>query len=607
MPDILSGRVSFPGIRNYLTCRYTCPQGIGPGLATLTVALTDEIAKLKPNKVEDLDLTDGESSFTLPSCRVVTVTLLGGGGQQVVQVTLQDRRWKWQSGYISGAYNVRDAQGRIIPSSRTRIKRLAELCLEAMGEDDGSWDVGQLPDPDFDEALPPVNWDYTNPAQALDELAGHFGCRVIYQPIADRVIVAPPGTGEDFPAGDVEWVAPGINSKPHPERLVAVGSPALFVGRIVLEAVAEELDGSIVPVDEVSYKPKNGWQAERPVLNVRLDPHFGAKGKNLRDCMTAAGKSVWRWYRVTNRPVTGDTFEIPGLDQFEQADGGPAEVVDGEQLMPLDRIIGAERDEEKKLYSDPAYVWGTSWATGAPANSHLCRQPVAFTVDTERGLVFFDREMCKINLGNGPLKPAFGLAAGAAAAVIETRKVGQADLVLVCSLMVRDRKTRQPIRYTRERKVADGEPGLTQTVACHDVQYAHWVFHDTNDKKLKELERKDNKEEADKAADSYLDAESKLLEPTEASSRKYPRLVLVDPDGALQEITWECAGRVSTTISRNTTRATWLPPYEIRRGQERAKVLNKDLQALINRGALIGLAGRAAGVGFGFNFGPPPG
>jgi hypothetical protein len=608
VPDYLSGRVSFPGLKNYTTARYTCGHGIGPGLATVTVALSPDVVALKPDQVDDLDLTDGESSFTLRDCRIVTVSLLGGGVPQMVQVDLQDRRWKWQYGHVSGAYNVRDAQGRIIQSSRTRIKRLAELCLEALGEDEDRWDLSAMPDPDFDEALPAVNWDYTPPAQALDDLASRVGCRVIYRPIDDSVMVAPPGTGEDFPDGDAEWAAPGVGAKPQPEMLRAVGAPALFVGTLVLEPVGEELDGSVVPIDELSYKPRNGWAAGNTGLNLRLDPHFGAKGKTLRDCVAAATKSVFRWFRVTIRPVSGDTFTIPGLDQFEQADGGPAEVVDAEQLMPLDRIIGAERDEEKKLFSDPAYVWGVIYATQMAHNTKATRLTVPFSVDTDRGLVFFDREMIKSNLTGEALKPAFGLGGGAGAVVaakIDPNKIGPADLVLVCSLMVRDRKTRQPIRYSRDRKLG-GQAGVIQVVRCDDVQFSHFVQHDTQDK-LKIQDEKDNKDEADQAADHYLDAEAQLLEPTEAGSRKYPRLVAIDPDGAIQEVAWECSGRVSTTISRNTTRATWLPLYEVRRGQERAKVLLRDLQALISRGGIIGLAGRAAGVGFGFNLGPPPG
>ncbi|MCX8092493.1 MAG: hypothetical protein N3I86_16450, partial [Verrucomicrobiae bacterium] len=58
------------------------------------------------------------------------------GRARVYRVRIQDRRWKWRFGQISGEYNVRrdDNQQNFLLGTARNPQQLARLCLDAMGE-----------------------------------------------------------------------------------------------------------------------------------------------------------------------------------------------------------------------------------------------------------------------------------------------------------------------------------------------------------------------------------------------------------------------------------------------------------------------------------------
>jgi len=568
----LSGRVKVSGLSSYISCSYTCTHGVSPGVISIVVPAAD-LTPIDLTEAQDIQFTDGERQFTLKGCRSQASNLIREANGYAYQVTLHDRRWQWATmGQVSGEFNVRDQGGKIIPSSRTKVKELAELCLKAMKEQEGSWDITALPNPAEDDALPAINWEYANPAQSLAALADQFGCRVVYQPIQDRVLIAKPGDGKDMPEGSFADPAPAKEVPPRPGILRFVGAPASFVMPIVLEAVGEELNGKVIPLNDLSYKPKDGWgqSGDNVYGNLVLQPKFGAKGKTLKDCKNAANKSVFKWFRVTTWPAKEDEFTVPGLDQFSASNDGPVDIIADEQIIPLDRLIGTLRDEEKHLWIDPPKVYAI-YADGAGGNT-TDKTPVStpFTIDPERRLVMFDRRLFRINLAEALLKAVFNVPIASKIYDVLQFQSGPAELILLTSIHVRDPYTRQPVRYTRDRKIKGGRDGLVQVVRRDDVQFAQWAEFKPGEWTAKNL--RDNREEIDKAADHYLNA-FELFDPITTDSRRYPRLVLIDPDGAIQAVTWECSGKVTTVVSRNNERVRWLSPYIYRRGQERGKVM----------------------------------
>lgn len=597
MPNAVSGLATFPGLSPFVTCSYSCAHGPSPGVVQLVVPMPlNNDVPLAVDKTKDLVLTDGDKSFTLKDCRCASVQETAVQGGKGWSVTLYDRRWKWKFPTVAGLYNQRDQAGKINPILRAKVHTLAEICLKAMGEVDGSWDISDLPNPDEDEMLPAVTWDYTNAAEALAQLCDRFGRRLIFQPIANRVLIAKAGTGEDLPDGSYSETSASKEAKAKPEMVRLVGAPALFVAPIILEAVGEDLDGSIVKIDELSYTPKDGWSLG--FSGLQLTPKFAAKGKKLTDCKAAAEKTVYKWYRVTTAGADkSEEIKINGLDllggpnrKIAGPDGIEWQVVSPDQIVPLDRIIGTERDENRELYTDPAIVHGSWWFKEAntPADQRIT---VPFSIDSERGLVMFDQRMWRSNLGTTPTKALIG--GGAAALVagsVSPKGTKPAELVLLCSFHIRGPQDHAMLRYTRERVIANGHKGLIQYMMRDDVQFA--AFVDYNTLTWNAIKKTDNWVECNKAADFYLD-EALDFDDKVAETRTYPRLVLIDPDGAIQSVTWNCSGSVSTQVSRNNERVPYLATYLNRRGLERGKVLSDGLDSIIAGQGIFALGARA--------------
>lgn len=597
MAGELSGRIlNWRGDAGYTSLEYSVAHGPSPGVIAITVPATG-IEQFQLPEIPDLRITDGERDFTINGVRVVSQNRSTEGDGVVYNVMLHDRRWKWAYKQISGAYNTRDALGRIKKFSRVSVHRLAELCLEAMGEEDGSWDITDLPNPDPEppgeteddiaSPLPQVDWELMPPAEALSQLAEHFGCRLVYQPIKDRVVIAKAGDGADLPEGSyTPSIARSRTSIAKPEILRFVGAPVAFTVALALEAVGEDLDGSIRPINDLSYKPSDGWgKAAAPhFAGVRIAKEWREKGKTLNDVRALANKCIYRWYRITTQPVHGDTFEVPSLDQYKDSVGDAFEVVDIEQIVLLDRIIGAFRDERKRLYVDAPRVYGKHWS-GLETGNGTSAKPVeaGFTIDSERRLVIFNATIYKNNITD-----VSGIRTivweweteEEAHSIMQTHDHGElhpAELKLLTSIHLLDQVTIQPLRYTRDRNFANGVPGTVQIVRRDDVQFANWVDYDPATWKIRK--ERDNFKEADKAAGHYLDAFDDF-EDRVAEGRTYPRLMLTDPDGAIQSVTWRCAGAVSTTINRNDEKIRWMLPYAVRRGEERGKIAMRAIPLL---------------------------
>lgn len=586
MPD-LHGTATYPGLESVVSATYTCSHGVTPSAATLVVAEATDVRLMAGTG--DLVFSDGTRDVTVKGCRPVAVEKTRAGDGWGYAVQLLDRRWAWQFGDVSAVYNERDQAGQIKAESRATPKQMATVLLNEMGED--GYDIDALPDDLPDEALPSVSWDHDNPAQALAALCDQLGLRVVYQPVRDRVMIAAPGDGKAFPERDATEETPAFNLPARPQALRLVGAPASFVAAVRLEAVGEDLDGSIVPIDELSYKPAAGWAKESPngiFANAVLTDKYALRGRSKKDVQAAATKSVYRWYRVSVLPVAGEAFKVPGLEEFFAGRQVP-ELKEARQIVPLDRIAGAARDQDRHLYTDPARVYGSyhdgNNKAGSTGNTDLdARLNVAFTIDSARGIVAFARPMFRCNRKATDLGTLFPLTAGTAAGrVLILGDFGPAKLVLVTSVYVRDPDSRAVYHYTREKEVG-GAAGVLP-VRQPDVQFAAVCQYDPA-KSWAPLNPESNRAECDRAADYYL-ANADDFGRREAETRVYPFILLADPDGARQQVTWSIGGLATTTISRNTEHTRFQPSYQYRRGLERVRY---DLV----RGAMAGPLSLAA-------------
>ena len=158
----------------------------------------------------DLVITDNFGTITIPDCKVDVLAAIKDSGGLRWQLTLKDRRWRWRDcGLIAGRFNVVDDSGQYskqIPNAFNQYKTtlaqptkyipwttltplaLATLCLDAMNETGYSID---LPNDVF--SLPKIDWDYVNPAQALQRLCDQFNRLIVYDWYNDVVNIVQKG------------------------------------------------------------------------------------------------------------------------------------------------------------------------------------------------------------------------------------------------------------------------------------------------------------------------------------------------------------------------------------------------------------------------------
>ena len=174
-------------------------------------------------------------------------------------------------GGISGRYNRLDKMGKLIPWTIRSPAEIVQICLDAMGEVNALVEVpdgiprkaGRNVDrylklgENFPQSLtnPPVEFDHSPPAEVLARFVEQFGCRVIYDPIQNRVKILPLGVGGTLPSVPAEAISPSFENPRIPNIIGVAGAPVRLQMRFVLEPVAEEWDGSLVPVNTVSYTP----------------------------------------------------------------------------------------------------------------------------------------------------------------------------------------------------------------------------------------------------------------------------------------------------------------------------------------------------------------
>lgn len=265
---MLIQNASWPGVVLVETCEYVAQHGITPGRAILTTYPQTA----RPLEFGDLVFTDGLRTFTLYDCKVDKVDATRGPQGDTYTIEIVDRRWRWAFGGVSGNYNQKDDRGKLVPWSIRSPQELAAICLKEMGERnpvvilppglpraaganlDKYLKVGQ----NFPQTLtnPECVWDHTVPAQALARLVENWGCRIIYQPVKDRVLITPLGKGSRFPNLPSELIAANVEQTAAPKYVACFSTdPILFQIRFFLEAVGREWDHSYLPIDELSYAP----------------------------------------------------------------------------------------------------------------------------------------------------------------------------------------------------------------------------------------------------------------------------------------------------------------------------------------------------------------
>lgn len=580
---MLVTQVAYPGLGGILSAQAVDSQGIAPARATITCAAS-AVGTVAP--VGDFSFSDGVTTITWPECRVANVAAAGGSGQgPTLTILLEDARWKWSGGQISGRFNVPaeytntvplvtfagqaqfgnqdftqvpipPEEQPIRPETAKSAQQLCILCLKAMGV--VNYDVSPIDA----KSYPSVEWDSEVPARALQSLVERYGCRVVYRKDQNKVYICKEGIGQPLPDGPFLYDAPSLTPKPVPSRIVVRSAPIRYQRRFVCEWVMPEFDGSWRPANDVSYAPyPNGvpdWTLTGPNGGLFAPQLTKLPGnRNHFDANAIAGAWMYRAYRITNKTVDGNDVKFPNhagamTERFDYV----------KQVFLLPHQVQVTTDDLKRHSPAPAQAFGrhTRWhACGLlnpatvddiEATGDTTEIVMPFTIDPEHGVIIF-------------AQPVY---------LFDDGKNLPASVRLLTSCHFAPKTNWQWRRKDFSIVVPGGLSNLTTYAIKNELLYTMTMGYDSD--QFHETGFKDNLADQQKRAEKYLQGELTRLTPDAADTRTYCGVLAAFPDGAIQQVTTEFAAgdrtKPATTVSVNTEHSTYLPNYQGRRIREEA-------------------------------------
>lgn len=564
---VLHGRAFWPGVQGVLSAQYTVSHGTSPGLAHLALLPQEAEIAVSGNLV----LTDGETTITIPRCKVDRLDTSRDGSGQTWHLSILDRRWQWReaAGFVSGWYNQPDPHGFLLPWTIRTPRQLLELCLLAMGEQ--GYTI-LAPNSFF----PPVSWDYCNPAAALSQLCEQLGCRVVYRLDTDSVLIVPLGNpGPDLPEGSLYAEGPSLDSPEAPDSILLVGAPTRYQGRFKLEAVGKDWDGLYRPLNALSYRPVNGWESCGPSTYAQV---VATPRLTYLQSIDLARESVYRCYRLINLNAdgTGNALDVPGYGTIQRREQVLLESTKVEQVQPAapdERIADADGVKLIKHFYDgfrrdvPAECYGAfnlaqrrkredADVDEAQNTDPLKKIPIAFSIDPILQIVTFSQPVYVISpVGN---------------------KITVPDIILETACTIRHPVTNHVERFTRELSLGGTQGTGSQVILHEDV--AHNVIGEYEVKETDPVHRLATHRltglrltsalgfsvaDTIRRADYYLRAAAAKYQLVGGIQRTYNGLMPLWLDGRIQQVTWHIGepDGAYTQVSQNTEHSWVVPPY----------------------------------------------
>jgi hypothetical protein len=528
-----AGLITFPGVDRPERADMTLSHGVTPSVCIIELEPQPDFL----SEGGDLVFTYGETAITFTDCKVDRGSFRVDQSGWVIQLAVWDRRWRWAFGDVSGSYNTRLEDGTFDLTRKQDPSYLMSVLLDAMGEQD--YDLSKVPV----GVWPEVNWDYDNPAQMLAQLADELGCRVILH-LDDTVSVEPVGSGQalpdDGPDSPIEADSLAAKLPQRPDLLRFVGGRTRFQIEITLRAVGLDTDGTIKKINSLSYMPTSGWG----YVDLQDMTAVGVSQADIRQrefLRTLARDTVFRWYQIALE-INDDNgnpyrFNVPGF----------GEVTRVKQLLLLESMVELMQDADGHFRAKPAEVVGmfADERLGSETTEDGTIYWGGFSIDAERGLVQFSAPVYQIN----------DAAANGAA-------FQEAAIRLITAAHVRDPDTWAWIRYTRDLQLNPG--GNFSKVYKHGEAYLAVlpVYDDSGN--LESFTT--NTEALNAEADAYLQAALDEFQTGQPQERTYSGLVPIDPDGAIQQVSWSVGpDGCMTRASRNCEWDPNVATYRVRR------------------------------------------
>jgi hypothetical protein len=516
--------------------------GAQPSIASIEVLPND---KISPGIGELQIVYSGPNPVTLkfPGC-----ALLAGRTEYTVngatfwRIRIADRRWSWKHSHISGKYNARDGNGDL--DKKTYLERspqdLARLLLAALGET--AFDVFSLPN----DSRPAVDWDEARADVELERLCESLGCRLVLG-LDNKPRIHKLGIGKNLPAdGAATNASVGYERSAIPGKIRVVFAPTVFQDKIKLKAVGEETDGKIEPIDDLSYKPVDGWGHPGDLEDDEEKyTDYGGVEHFVRDL---AEKTVYRFYQIES---------LCGLPEGTWTPKGRP-LIEGtiQQVFLNDVLIDSATDPSGTRKQIPAYVEGEYSDDELDTESFMTEPGTRW-----RGSVSIDSERRIVSVSGDDEFGAYTTSDD------DGSEIGPAELYLVTTYTLRD-KTGAVVRHSVEKEISKN-PGVLAIRADHLALTVRQRY--TGPTARGEVTT--NLNLVDPEAERLIKAEQEKLKPQRADDLEWAGIRSdVVPDGAISQVTWSVGpSGIFTRAGRNTEPSTAAVPYEEKRRRERAE------------------------------------
>lgn len=509
---------TFPGISNIKRARAMAVLGPYPAVHEIEFQPQASISYLSGNLV----LSDGVNSRTFTNCIVDTASLRYTTYGHIERIKLWDRRRLWRFTTFTGVYNERDASGEIIAATEKTPQQIAAILLDAMGET--GYNVSALPNSD----RPFVSGVEDRPDLALYRLCIENGCDIAL--LADNTVkIVVIGTGASLPAdGDVQSVSFGADNGEVPQTIRVCCGPTRYQYKILLEAVGMDTDGTVVPIDELSYAPVLGWGYVDPT-NPLVDTT-----DSLARSLSA--RTVYRWYRVKwlmtsvdgDTPVGDDVIYLPGVGELNSID----------DILPVSSYKLGGQFEGNRASITGRFVMDENQIENGPFGAEV---DVPFQIDESNGIVMFSRPVYRKAVGEEDIS-----------------KVYPAYLMLETSFSARDPDDFQYIHHTRDYN-AGGSFGV-HVVKRPDLDLQIAGVYDTTDLTVlnSSTPTSDNQTSVDTLADIAIAATLPEFATYGSHEVRYINIKSsIDLDGAIRQVMFtindneDGRGGANTIAARN--------------------------------------------------------
>lgn len=579
--------ITFPGIEAVRFAHVVRAHGVTPSVISLTIAPQQTLVQ----RIGDLTISYEGTKLTIPDCIVDSGNIHMDPTNRIVGLTLLDRRWRWQFAQINGVYNHRNPTGDIDPATRMELPRLLWALYLAMEAPDETWWKEGTYDQTATDIYPEVQWNYSSAALELAALCDTLGYRVILawdNGVYIKALGAEPDAmpPADFtPAQQAAWerararkarlaakaeakktrqaiplpiirMDASVDPKERPDAIGVATAPVLHQVDFELEAVGKDLDGSIKPIGDLSFKPKDGWAA-------RLTTSLGYARADASEKETKAklviDETVFKWYRI-KVPV-----QLPGVD----------ELIDNlDDITPIHPYLVETTVEDGRRTNNDAIVYGQYWNGDKHGNNVDTLLPLTrkfpddekrvvdapFTLDRIQGIVKFHKAVFRRD-EDGKGVPA----------ILRLRAV--------CEVRTTDH-TRK--RLLRDRELDGDTLGTPIVYSVHnELQPFRMLSYDPRDKTFTKTVTTDNVDEIREIADSYLDGMEARFEPGFPTLIEYAGFYPVELNAVVRvvEFVFDASGRrpISTIVQFDQDKSAYgNASYAILRNHERVTRLLRE-------------------------------